>query len=92
MARVQSGGWARVLLDMRLGIDAIDNPKKHAKHLKAVSEKFDTLRKKELLLSVWEEELDKGVRCHDYVLGLRARVRALRNQYTAMRPMKDEIA
>ncbi len=75
---------------MRTGTDAIDSKKKHAKHLRNVSEKFDVLRKKELLLSVWEEQEANGVQCHSYVLGLRARVRSLRNQYQAMRPTRED--
>ncbi len=76
----------------RLGIDAIDSRKKHDKHLRAVSQKFDVLRKKQLLLDIWEEidAKEYNLEVHRYVLGLRARVRSIRNQYNNMRPITDE--
>ncbi len=78
---------------MRLGIDAIDSKKKHAKHQANVLAKEDVLYRTRLLLDVWEwqNDLDEG-KHHAYVLHLRAKVRGLTNQRLAMRPVeKDEF-
>ncbi len=68
----------------RIGIDSFESTKKHAKHLRAVADKRDVLYRKELLLQCWEGQ-DRFYD-HKYILGLRARIRALRNQLEAMRP------
>ncbi len=74
----------------RMGVDCNDSRVKHDKHLRKVSEKRDVLYRKELLLSVWEDMEGTENEDHEYVLKLRARVRALRNQYQNMRPITDE--
>ncbi len=74
----------------RMGVDCNDSRVKHDKHLRKVAEKRDILYRKELLLSVWEWQEEQGEDCHAYVLALRARVRALRNQYQNMRPVTDD--
>ncbi len=74
---------------MRLGIDAIDSKLKHAKHVARVEAKYQTLQGKEAILEMWEARDDAD---HEYLLELRKRVRMIRNNLLAMRPMKDEIA
>ncbi len=73
---------------MRLGIDAIDSKLKHAKHVSRVEAKYQTLQGKEAILEMWES--GKYQFDHEYILGLRKRVRMIRNNLLAMRPMKDE--
>ncbi len=75
---------------MRFGIDAIDSKKKHAKHLRNVEAKRDVLYRKKMLLQIWEDLEGTEREDHRYVLGLRARVRSLENQYRNMRPISDE--
>ncbi len=76
----------------RMSVDCNDSRVKHDKHLRKVSEKLDVLYRKELLLSVWEEidAKEYNPEVHQYVLGLRSRVRAIRNQLMNMNPIKDE--
>ncbi len=74
----------------RLGVDSIQSKKKHERHLKNVETKRDVLYRKKLLLQIWEDLEGTEHEDHPYVLGLRARVRSLENQYRNMRPISDE--
>ncbi len=73
--------------------DGLASSIKHEKHVRNVAEKRDVLYRKELLLAIWEEidgkEYNQSV--HQYVIGLRARVRALRNQLHAMKGGLDDL-
>ncbi len=58
-----------------------------------VAEKRDVLYRKEILLGIWEEIEAKEYNpdLHRYVLGLRARVRGLRNQLHAMKGGLEDL-
>ncbi len=73
--------------------DGLSSSIKHEKLLHNVAEKRDVLYRKELLLSVWNEidAKDYDLERHRYVLGLRARVRGLRNQLNAMKGGLDDL-
>ncbi len=73
--------------------DGLTSSIKHEKHVRNVAEKRNIVYRKELLLGIWEEidakEYNPNV--HRYVLGLRARVRGLRNQLHAMKGGLDDL-
>ncbi len=76
----------------REGISALDSNKKHARHIAAVARKYETLGGKQALLDFWESQPDEVlIREHDYIVGLRARVRSLKVGFAAMRPSKDFV-
>jgi hypothetical protein len=62
-----------------------DRYDKHAKHVEKLAAKHQTLEGKEALLAMWEK--DERVD-HEYLLGLRKRVRSLRCQLLAMKPVE----
>ena len=63
---------------------------KHKKHVAALEKIYEALTGKKALLAMHEDRMDEKAYDHDYVLGLRARIRGLNTRFNAMRPGANE--
>ncbi len=72
----------------RVGTDFLDSATKHERHLDKVRDKQWAVEGKQALLDYWEKAYLEGKCDHEYLLGLRKRVRSLRVQLLAMRPVE----
>ncbi len=72
----------------RVGTDFLDSATKHERHLDKVRDKQWAVEGKQALLDYYEKKFAKDGEDYEYLLGLRKRVRSLRVQLLAMRPVE----